>query len=398
MYGAFSSVSFSDVSDAGSIDSALMSYPGDNILSGKTTHQQSQLNQYSSLQMPSKPQLTQPQRIQYQRSQPQMVQKSVPSAQVVAGSTPRDYSQLMVRPQIRPRPQLYAQPVAYQQLPQSQKLVYAAPRFTTEAAYSPMRSEASEGPTPQKKSRSQIVSGVPSQGFQSPLVPQSCSNSETPIKNEATSDWKPPARQAPSPPSMVKNSTLSQKYDESRIVFCSSASDLQNVKSATSVSTTATKQPVKTTDHSEASKQLKEDEALFPSLPDDDDIDLEDIVFDGHYYFNQYADVRAECRLDQPKLRKHWMSKGIDQGRTCSPVLDLSYFITKIPAQYQTRQLNYRVSYQFFLRHIGDRLPSSPTYNPKSYVNRYPQLGRYSAKQLILHFISIGRFYNLDAS
>jgi len=140
------------------------------------------------------------------------------------------------------------------------------------------------------------------------------------------------------------------------------------------------------------------DDFLFPDLPKDEDIDLEDVIFDCHYYHDRYAEVRKECGDDRKKLRYHWDHTGIDKGFSCSPVLDLSYFITKIPMEYQTRQLNYRVAYRFFLRHVSDRLASSELYNPVSYVQRYPQLQRYTAKQLILHYISIGRFNKLNAA
>jgi len=140
------------------------------------------------------------------------------------------------------------------------------------------------------------------------------------------------------------------------------------------------------------------DEFLFPALPRDEDINLEDTIFDCHYYFDKYAEVRKECGDDRLKLRHHWDHSGIERGLSCSPVLDLAYFITRIPKDYQTRQLNYRMAYNFFLKHVSDRLPSSEFYNPVSYVKRYPQLKRYTAKQLILHYISIGRFNKLNAS
>jgi len=140
-----------------------------------------------------------------------------------------------------------------------------------------------------------------------------------------------------------------------------------------------------------------EERFLFPVLKSDSSIDLESVIFDPLYYYSCYSAVREECGYNKLKLFNHWKSKGIDNGLKCSPVLDLAFFITKIPAMYQTRQLSFRVAYDFFLCHIDDRIPSSEEYNPKAYVKHYPPLKRYTAKQLILHYMQVGRFHHLIA-
>jgi len=144
----------------------------------------------------------------------------------------------------------------------------------------------------------------------------------------------------------------------------------------------------------------KIDNLLFPILPDDEHIDLEELIFDYHYYFDKYSDARTECGLDREKLFQHWKTTGIETRRSSSQVLNLSFFITRIPQELQTRQLTYRVAYQFFLDHVNDRLPSSEKYNPILYAKRYPQLQErgYTPKQLILHYISIGRFNHMIAA
>jgi len=147
---------------------------------------------------------------------------------------------------------------------------------------------------------------------------------------------------------------------------------------------------------------VTKDASLFPDLPADKDINLEDIIFDCRYYYEKYPDVRVECGDDQEKLRRHWKTIGIDEGRMCSPVLDLSFFITRIPKEFQTRQLTFSSAYTFFLRNVSNpkraQLASSKLYDPVIYVKRYPQLEKYSPKQLIYHFISIGRFHHFNAS
>jgi len=140
------------------------------------------------------------------------------------------------------------------------------------------------------------------------------------------------------------------------------------------------------------------DPALFPEFPKDDEIDLESIIFDPHYYYEKYSDVRQTIGYKPKELREHWNHTGIEEGRECSPALDLSFFITQMPKRLQTRQLNFRTAYKYFLSHIEDRIPSNKCYNPVLYVKRYPQLERYTAKQLMYHFISIGRFNKLNAA
>jgi len=147
------------------------------------------------------------------------------------------------------------------------------------------------------------------------------------------------------------------------------------------------------------------DDILLPVLPRDKDIHIEDIVFDPIYYLDKYSDVRQECGSDRKKIRNHWDTKGIDEGRECSPVLDLAFLITRIPSKFQNRQLNFRKAYNMFIANFkGERplmdpleLASSLMFNPKLYRERYPQLKRYTAKQLLLHYISVGRFNLLNA-
>jgi len=158
------------------------------------------------------------------------------------------------------------------------------------------------------------------------------------------------------------------------------------------------------TTSSKTIEPIHKDPSLFPDLPADEDINLEDIIFDSCYYYDKYADVRPECGEDEEKLRCHWNRIGIDEGRMCSPVLDLAFFMTRVPRELQTRQLTYRAAYKIFIRRVSDpkrahdQLASSELYDPAVYVKRYPQLEKYTPKQLIYHYISIGRFHKFNAS
>jgi len=144
------------------------------------------------------------------------------------------------------------------------------------------------------------------------------------------------------------------------------------------------------------------DESLVPVLPSDAEIDFDDIVFDCFYYYDHYSDVRAQCGQNSKKLKEHWERTGIDSGKMCSPVLDLSFLITRLPPELQTRQTNYRTAYKYLSKIIKAReykqLASSRLYDPELYVKRYPQLKKYTPLQLIYHYMSIGRFHNLNAS
>ena len=222
------------------------------------------------------------------------------------------------------------------------------------------------------------------------------------ILNNPDLRWRPPSPDPPPPPPSTPplegiNNAEAEWEAVSGLLKLNLPNATKTTKKQSSTPLTTGAVPIEV-DSSRLFPLPKVDEKfLFPDLKDDSLIDLENVVFDPLYYYDSYSIVRQECGWNKDKLFYHWKSKGIDNGLKCSPVLDLAFFITKIPAMYQTRQLSFRVAYDFFLRHINDRIPSSKDYDPKAYVEHYPQLKRYTAKQLILHYMQVGRFHHLIA-
>lgn len=140
----------------------------------------------------------------------------------------------------------------------------------------------------------------------------------------------------------------------------------------------------------------EEDEILFPDL-DDSGVDIEDYIFDFEFYYEKYPDARAQCQHNKALLFRHWKNVGIGRGYACSPALDISFYYRQHLSS--NPDISFKVAYRHFLEiGIKDMLASSPWYNPKAYRSRYPKLERYNPRQLLMHFISIGRFHEMDGS
>lgn len=146
----------------------------------------------------------------------------------------------------------------------------------------------------------------------------------------------------------------------------------------------------------ESTAKDKDDDILYPEL-DDSKVDIEDYIFDFEFYYERYPDARAQCHHNKVLLYRHWKNIGIGRGYACSPVLDLSFYyrqhLSKNP------DISFMAAYRHFLE-IGIKrmLASSLWYNPEAYRSRYPKLERYNPRQLLMHFISVGRFHDMDAS
>ena len=140
----------------------------------------------------------------------------------------------------------------------------------------------------------------------------------------------------------------------------------------------------------------EDDDIVYPDL-DDEEVNIEEYIFDYDFYYDKYPDVRLECPHNRARLYQHWKNIGIRKGYACSPVLDISFYYREHLSM--NPDISFGIAYQHFLKvGIQRRLASSQWYNPDAYCRRYPKLKRYNPRQLMMHYISIGRFREMLAS
>lgn len=110
------------------------------------------------------------------------------------------------------------------------------------------------------------------------------------------------------------------------------------------------------------SNRLKINQAVLGRLP----------VFDAKFYIKEHTDLKL---TSEKEAKKHWLSKGIKQGRSSSPVFDVVFYSeqnTDIKNEYGN---NYKEIIQHWLLHgINEGRVSSPHFDFGSYVEDYPFL------------------------
>lgn len=55
--------------------------------------------------------------------------------------------------------------------------------------------------------------------------------------------------------------------------------------------------------------------------------EIANYCFNAIYYADTYSDLKKAYEYDEKKLKNHWLTYGIREGRSASPVLNLKYYI-----------------------------------------------------------------------
>ena len=58
---------------------------------------------------------------------------------------------------------------------------------------------------------------------------------------------------------------------------------------------------------------------------------VNNLTFDSSYYYNRYSDLRKAFGNDSEKLKNHFLTYGIREGRTASATFDVKYYLEKYP-------------------------------------------------------------------
>ena len=100
---------------------------------------------------------------------------------------------------------------------------------------------------------------------------------------------------------------------------------------------------------------------------------IEKIVFDNSYYIATYPDLQKEYGFNnEAAAYNHFMTCGINEGRTASPTFSVTYYKEQSP---DLKNMSNWEAYDHFVHHgINENRTASPLFDLKYYVNSYPDL------------------------
>lgn len=121
--------------------------------------------------------------------------------------------------------------------------------------------------------------------------------------------------------------------------------------------------------------------------------DIENLIFNYKYYADKYNDLKKAYGYDYAKLKQHWLSCGIKEGRQASPVFNPKYYLYNnedLKKVYGTE--NYVSAYNHFINNGWSELrASSDEYCGKYYKNAYSDLSSFNGYRLMSHYINYGK-------
>ncbi len=93
--------------------------------------------------------------------------------------------------------------------------------------------------------------------------------------------------------------------------------------------------------------------------------DVKAVVFDGTYYLNKYADLKAAFGNDEAAAYEHFLTYGIKEGREASPIFDIKYYIaSNADLQNAYGAQGYEGAYEHFnVFGLQEGRSGSPLYN-----------------------------------
>lgn len=122
-------------------------------------------------------------------------------------------------------------------------------------------------------------------------------------------------------------------------------------------------------------------------LPQGDE-QIAELCFDYIFYASNNGDLRAKYGYDEEKLRNHWLTYGIAEGRAGSPVWNGKYYLQTNKDIASAYNNDYTMAYNHFLTYGYKELrASSEYYDGRYYKDKYKnELGNFDGRQLMLHF------------
>lgn len=124
-------------------------------------------------------------------------------------------------------------------------------------------------------------------------------------------------------------------------------------------------------------------------------------AFDARYYADTYPDLQAAFGYDADALLQHYLTFGLQEGRTASPVFDVHYY----QAMYPDLQAAFGSDLSAYVRHFAaygmrEGRSGNGTFDISGYMSRYPDLQAAfggDTQAYYLHYISNGYYEGRDA-
>lgn len=119
--------------------------------------------------------------------------------------------------------------------------------------------------------------------------------------------------------------------------------------------------------------------------------DVANLIFDYKYYADKYPDLKKAFGYDVAKLKNHWLTVGIKEGRQASPLFNPKYYIYNNSDLKKAFGTNYVSAYNHFINTGYAELRASSNEYYGKYYKGYADLKDFSAYNLMKHYITYGR-------
>ncbi|MBD7911291.1 C40 family peptidase [Clostridium sp. Sa3CVN1] len=122
---------------------------------------------------------------------------------------------------------------------------------------------------------------------------------------------------------------------------------------------------------------------------------IEDTIFNANFYSNKYADLKSAFGNDNIKLRNHFHSYGIKEGRTSSIVFDSNYYLNHNADLINAFGANnFEAAYNHFINTgYKESRDLSPVFNMDFYIKNNPDVANSFGNDyhgIIIHFLTYG--------
>lgn len=118
---------------------------------------------------------------------------------------------------------------------------------------------------------------------------------------------------------------------------------------------------------------------------------IEDALFDADYYHYRYPDLQRAFGNDRGMLYKHYITFGIKEGRTASPIFDPKYYLSSNPDVLQAYGNNYEAAYNHFITYgYKENRETSAVFNVNYYKSVNSDLANFDNANLYKHFMDYG--------
>ncbi len=125
-------------------------------------------------------------------------------------------------------------------------------------------------------------------------------------------------------------------------------------------------------------------------------------LFDAEYYWAKYYDLQQAIGLDKAKLYEHWLSCGIKEGRSPSPVYDPGYYLSNNADLQKAFGTDYTQLYNHWVScGVNEFRKSSAIYDGGYYKSKYSDLQNAfgsNSVDYLQHFFNFGMNEGRQAS